>query len=67
MDDDLLFLKYCPNTREKCYHMISRDLSRRPNEILKLRLKDVHFKNNGNYQYAEVLLNGKTGSRSITG
>jgi integrase len=65
MDDDLLFLKYCPSTREKCYHMISRDLSCRPNEILKLKLKDIHFKNSDNYQYAEVLLNGKTGSRSI--
>jgi integrase/recombinase XerD len=64
-DDDLLFLKYCPSAREKCYHMISRDLSCRPNEIIKLKLKDIHFKNSGNYQYAEVLLNGKTGSRSI--
>jgi integrase len=33
-DDDLLFLKYCPSAREKCYHMISRDLSCRPNEII---------------------------------
>jgi integrase/recombinase XerD len=44
---------------------MSRDLSCRPHEILKLRLKDIQFKNNGNYQYAEVLLNGKTGSRTI--
>lgn len=29
--DDLLFLKYCPSTRDKCYHSISRDLSCRPN------------------------------------
>jgi hypothetical protein len=28
-------------------------------------LKDIHFKNSGDYQYAEVLLNGKTGSRNI--
>jgi integrase len=65
INDDLLFLKYCPSTRERCYHMISRDLSCRPQEILKLKLKDISFKNNGDYQYAEVLLNGKTGSRSI--
>lgn len=65
LDDDLLFLRYCPSARERCYHTISRDLSSRPHEILKLRLKDIHFKNSGNYQYAEVLLNGKTGSRSI--
>jgi hypothetical protein len=25
--DDLLFLKYCPTKREKCYHAISRDAS----------------------------------------
>jgi integrase len=64
-EDDLLFLKYCPSAREKCYHTISRDLSCRPHEILKLKLKDIYFKNSGDYQYAEVLLNGKTGTRNI--
>jgi hypothetical protein len=39
--DDLLFLKYCPSKRMKCYHMVSRDLSCRPHEILKLRIKDI--------------------------
>jgi hypothetical protein len=33
-EDDLLFLKYCPNTRDRCYHTISRDTSCRPHEIL---------------------------------
>jgi integrase len=65
LDDDLLFLKYCPNTREKCYHTISRDLSCRPHEILKLKMKDIQFKSSGDHQYAEVLLNGKTGSRNL--
>ena len=65
IEDDLLFLKYCPSVREKCYQMISRDLSCRPHEILKLKLKDILFKNSGDHQYAEVLLNGKTGSRNI--
>ena len=65
LEDDLLFLKYCPSAREKCYHTISRDLSCRPHEILNLKLKDIIFKNSGDYQYAEVLLNGKTGSRNI--
>jgi integrase len=63
--DDMLFLKYCPNKRDKCYHAISRDLSCRPHEILKLKIKDITFKTSGNYQYAEVLVNGKTGSRPI--
>jgi integrase len=65
IEDDLLFLKYCPGAREKCYHTISRDLSSRPHETTKLKIKDINFKNSGNHQYAEVLLNGKTGSRSI--
>jgi integrase len=64
-DDDLLFLRYCPSKRIKCYHTISRDTSCRPHELLKLRIKDIVFKTAGNYQYAEVLVNGKTGSRHI--
>jgi hypothetical protein len=45
--------------------MVSRDTSCRPHEILKLKLRDIMFKTSGNYQYTEVLVNGKTGSRSI--
>jgi integrase/recombinase XerD len=63
--DDLLFLRYCPTKREKCYHAISRDSSCRPHEILKLKIRDIAFKTTGNYQYAEALVNGKTGSRPI--
>jgi integrase len=68
--DDLLFLKYLTNKRDRCYHMMSRDLSARPHEILSLKIKDVMFKtvDNGggvSKQYAEVLVNGKTGSRHI--
>jgi len=43
-EDDLLFLKYCPSKRDKCYHMISRDTACRPSELLKLRIKDIVFK-----------------------
>jgi integrase/recombinase XerD len=64
-EDDLLFLKYCPNRRDRCYHAISRDLSCRPHELLKLRIRDITFKIAGNYQYADVVVNGKTGSRPI--
>ena len=63
--DDLLFLKYCPSKRDKCYHAISRDLSCRPHEILRLKLKDIAFKTVGTAQYAEVVVNGKTGTRPI--
>jgi integrase len=64
-EDDLLFLKWVTNKRDRCYHTMSRDLSARPHEILNLKIKDVVFKNANGYQYAEVLVNGKTGSRHI--
>ena len=64
-EDDQLFLKWCPSKRDKCYHSISRDLSARPHEILALKIKDIVFKNAESKQYAEVLVNGKTGSRHL--
>jgi hypothetical protein len=65
-EDDLLFLKYCPSKRMKCFHMMARDTSCRPHELLKLRIKDVNFKiSPDKYQYAELLVNGKTGSRPL--
>ena len=66
--DDLLFLKYCPSPRDRLYHSLSRDTSCRPDEILKLKIKDITFKTTGGpskSQYAEALVNGKTGSRPI--
>jgi integrase len=64
-EDDLIFLKYCPSKRIKCYHAMSRDTGSRPHELLKLRIKEIVFRIVANRQYAEVLVNGKTGSRSI--
>jgi integrase len=64
-EDDLLFLRYCPSKRMKCYHAMSRDTGCRSHELLKLRIKDIVFKNARGKQYAEVLLAGKTGSRNI--
>jgi integrase len=65
-EDDLLFLKYCPSKRMKCFHTIAKDTSCRPHELLKLRIRDVNFKITlDKYQYAEVLVNGKTGSRPL--
>jgi integrase len=65
LEDDFLFLKWCPSKRDRCYHAISRDLSARPHEILNLRIKEVIFKHAGDKQYAEVLVNGKTGTRHL--
>ena len=65
-EDDLLFLKWVTNKRDRCYHTMARDLSARPHEILVLKIKDIMFKTAGNgKQYAEVLVNGKTGTRHI--
>jgi integrase len=65
-EDDSLFLKYCPNARDRCYHAMSRDSAARPHELLKLKIKDVVFKlTPDKRQYAEILVNGKTGTRHI--
>jgi integrase/recombinase XerD len=64
-EDDLLFLKWVTNKRDRCYHTMARDSSARPHEILNLKIKDVIFKSADGKQYAEVLVNGKTGSRHI--
>ena len=65
-EDDMLFLKWVTNKRDRCYHIVARDLSARPHEILGIKIRDVVFKNANNYQYAETLVNGKTGSRQLT-
>ncbi|MFL6398068.1 MAG: hypothetical protein ACJ72J_00610, partial [Nitrososphaeraceae archaeon] len=63
--DDALFLKYCPNKRDRCYHMLAHDSSCRPSEILGLKIKSIVFKTTGQNQYAEILVSGKTGVRPI--
>jgi hypothetical protein len=32
-EEDLLFLRYCPSSRMKCYHSVVRDTGCRPHEI----------------------------------
>jgi integrase/recombinase XerD len=63
--DDALFLKYCPNKRDRCYHMVAHDSSCRPSEILGLKIKSIVFKTTDEHQYAEILVSGKTGTRHI--
>jgi hypothetical protein len=65
LEDDVLFLKYCPNIRDRCYHAMAKDSSCRPLEILNIRIKDIVFKMAGDRQYAEVVVCGKTGQRHI--
>jgi integrase len=64
-DDHVVFLRYCINKRDRCYHAVAIDTSCRPKEILSLRIKDIVFKSKDNLQYAEVLVIGKTGTRVI--
>jgi integrase/recombinase XerD len=64
-DDDSLFLKYCPNKRDRCYHMIAHDSSCRPSEILGLKIRSVVFKTNGEYQYAEIQVGGGGGGGQL--
>jgi integrase/recombinase XerD len=64
-EDDQIFLKYCHDKRIQCYHTISRDASTRPDEILRLRVKDINFKLAGDKTYAQISVNGKTGNRVI--
>ena len=64
-EEHSIFLQYCGNKRDRCYHAMAIDTSCRVNELLKLRIKDIMYKNAGDHQYAEVLANGKTGSRSL--
>lgn len=65
-EDDSLFLKYCSSPRDRCYHAMSRDSAARPYELLKLRIRDIVFKIAPDKKhYAEMVVNGETGSRSI--
>jgi integrase len=68
-EDNLLFLKYCPCPRDRCYHAMEADIGARPHELLKLRIKDVEFiqeeGSGGSGRYARIVLNGKTGERVV--
>jgi integrase/recombinase XerD len=64
--EHVIFLQYCGNKRDRCYQGMAIDTGCRPNELLKLRIKDIVFKTAENStQYAEIQVNGKTGNRTI--
>ena len=65
-EDDTLFYKYCPSSRDRCWHAVSRDTGCRPHELLKLKIKDVIAQLLDNrYQIARINVNGKTGTRNV--
>ncbi len=65
--EHLIFLKYCPSIRDKCFHAMANDSSCRPSELLNLRVRDIIFKQTSEgKQYAEILIKGgKTKPRTI--
>src|SRR5215831_7616695 len=61
-EDDALFMKYCPSLRDVCFHMMMRDTSARPGELLNLKRRDIHF----DAVYGpEIVVVGKTGKRTL--
>jgi integrase len=67
-EEHAIFLRYCPEKRDRCYHSVANDTSARPHELLSLRIKDVKFKlaDSTGKQYAEVhLLESKTKPRTV--
>jgi integrase len=65
-EDDVIFYKYCPSVRDRCWHAVSRDTGCRPSELLKLKIKDVVIQQlEGGYQIAKITVNGKTGVRNV--
>jgi site-specific recombinase XerD len=67
-EEHAVFLKYCPEKRDRCYHSVANDTSARPHELLCLRIKDIKFRlsESTGKQYAEVhLLESKTNPRTL--
>jgi len=65
--ENSVFLKYCPLSRDRCYHAMAMDTSCRPHELLGLKIKDLEFNvTEDGKQYAMVRIrDGKTGSRNV--
>ena len=70
-EDDALFYKYAPYSRDRCWHAVARDTGCRPHEMLRMKIKDVvvqQLDNNNDgasYQIARITVNGKTGTRHV--
>lgn len=62
-----VFLKYCPDKRDRCYHAMAIDTSARPHELLNLQISDLKFNiTEEGKQYGELVIKqGKTGGRTV--
>jgi integrase/recombinase XerD len=63
--DNYIFLKYCPNCRDRCFHSMEIDTAARPHELLRLAIKDIEFIDDVDKKYARIVVNGKTGQRTL--
>src|SRR5215213_3923685 len=58
-EDDALFYKYCPSSRDRCWHAMARDTGCRPHEMLQLKIKDVIAQQtDSGYHIARINVNG---------
>ena len=67
-EEDSLFLKYCPDKRLKCYHIMARETAGRPHELLSLKIGEVIFrKSEEGKVYATITIGkgGKTDPRTV--
>ena len=65
-DEHSIFLKYCTVKRDKAFHAMAIDTSARPHELLNLKIGDIVFKKTSNgIQYGEIVVSGKTKSRTL--
>ena len=65
--DYAVFLRYCPSKRDRCYVAVNKDTAARPHELLKLNVGDIRLKvaPTTGKQYCELVISGKTGTRSV--
>jgi len=60
-EEDLLFLKYCPDKRLRLYHIMARETSGRPHELLSLKIGEVLFHNTDEGKVYGIVTIGKEG------
>ena len=68
-EEDAVFLKYCEDPRIRCYHMMARDTSARPHELLIKRIgdfKEMIAPNGVKYLLTSIGAGGKTKNRPVS-
>jgi integrase len=54
-EEHSIYLKYCPEKRDRCFHCMANDTSARPHELLSIKIGDIKFKSSSTgTQYAEI-------------